>query len=92
VYSVSLPFIFINAPASATRSNLPELVNLTSVTNSFTVLDIIGSVGFVLGLLIETVADFQKFFFRNNPENKGKWCAIGKFSSWLPLLLALCTK
>merc|ERR1712079_901392 len=30
-----------------------------------------------LGLLCETVSDQQKFNFRNNPVNRGKWCAVG---------------
>lgn len=29
------------------------------------------------GLIIETIADWQKFKFKNNPENKGKWANIG---------------
>ena len=80
MFSVSLPVIFINAPASATHLN-PTLcsVNVTpDCQDSFTVIDIIGAVFFVIGLLIETVADFQKFFFKDNPENRGKWCYVGK--------------
>ncbi len=30
-----------------------------------------------VGLIIETIADWQKFKFKNNPENKGKWTDIG---------------
>ncbi|RJR29470.1 DUF1295 domain-containing protein [Candidatus Microgenomates bacterium] len=30
-----------------------------------------------LGLAIETVADYQKFVFKNNPKNKDKWIASG---------------
>ncbi len=29
------------------------------------------------GLIIETIADWQKFQFKNNPENKGKWTDVG---------------
>ena len=79
VYTVSLPVIFVNAPASASILNLPASVNFTnSIPNSFTVLDLIGVIFFVIGWLIETIADFQKFFFKNNPDNKGKWCNVGK--------------
>lgn len=31
----------------------------------------------VVGIVIETVADFQKFAFKNKPENKKKMCTIG---------------
>lgn len=79
MFTVSLPVIFINAPASASHLNLPDIVNVTGDRgNSFTVLDIIGGTFFVIGLLIETIADFQKFFFKDNPENRGKWCNVGK--------------
>ncbi len=30
-----------------------------------------------IGLVVETVADWQKFQFKNNPENKGKWVNLG---------------
>ncbi|KAK7114825.1 uncharacterized protein [Littorina saxatilis] len=65
VFTVSLPVIFVNAPASA------------DIAESFTAQDGVGIVLFVIGLLSETVADLQKFSFRNNPANKGKWCETG---------------
>ncbi|KAK7462535.1 hypothetical protein BaRGS_00038420 [Batillaria attramentaria] len=65
VFTVSLPVIFINAPASADQYDY------------ITPQDVVGIVLFVIGLLAETVADFQKFAFRNNPANKGKWCDTG---------------
>ncbi|XP_064599257.1 uncharacterized protein LOC135465831 [Liolophura sinensis] len=68
VFTVSLPVIFINAPVSA------------PIQPTLTAADIVGIIVFALGLLCETVADFQKFFFRNNIENKGKWCDKGLWS------------
>lgn len=34
-------------------------------------------VGWVVGLAVETVADWQKFLFKLKPENKGKWISTG---------------
>ncbi|CAL1544863.1 unnamed protein product [Lymnaea stagnalis] len=65
VFTVSLPVIFVNAPASAVKSDY------------ITPQDIIGFILFGIGLLTETVADLQKFSFRNDPANKGKWCNTG---------------
>ncbi|KAL8564607.1 hypothetical protein ACOMHN_032163 [Nucella lapillus] len=65
VFTVSLPVIFVNAPASA------------DLAESFSPQDGVGIALFVGGLLSETVADLQKFSFRNNPANKGKWCNRG---------------
>ncbi|MBN1168892.1 DUF1295 domain-containing protein, partial [Candidatus Woesebacteria bacterium] len=31
----------------------------------------------ILGLIIEAVADQQKFTFKNNPKNKGRWIDTG---------------
>ena len=67
VFTVSLPVIFINAPRSA------EYLS----PDSFTPMDIIGSILFATGLLCEAVSDQQKFSFRNNPENRGMWCQVG---------------
>lgn len=80
MYVVSLPVMFTNAPASANYLNLPlQEVNFTnSIEHSFTILDLIGSIGFLIGLIIETTADFQKFSFKNKPENKDKWCDVGE--------------
>lgn len=68
VFTVSLPVIFVNAPSSATKLN-PD--------NDWTPQDIVGAIFFVVGLLCEAFADIQKFNFRNDPNNKGKWCDIG---------------
>ena len=65
VFTVSLSVIFVNAEASAL------------VHPWWTAMDIVGLVLFCLGLLLEAVSDQQKFSFRNNPENKGKWCDTG---------------
>ncbi|XP_039029049.1 uncharacterized protein LOC120163107 isoform X3 [Hibiscus syriacus] len=39
--------------------------------------DIIGWIMWSVGLSIEATADQQKLFFKNSPENRGKWCNIG---------------
>jgi steroid 5-alpha reductase family enzyme len=40
---------------------------------------IIGLFIWLIGLLIESFADYQKFTFRNNPKNKGKWISNGLY-------------
>nr|XP_054748206.1 uncharacterized protein LOC129253805 [Lytechinus pictus] len=67
VFTVSLPVIFINAQKYDEGT-------------SFEALDYVGTVLFGIGLLIETIADQQKFNFRNDPANKGKWCQAGLWS------------
>ena len=71
VFTVSLPVMFINAPDSST---------FYADQNYFTAMDIIGSGLFAIGLLSEAVSDQQKFAFRNNPSNSGKWCDVGLWS------------
>jgi len=66
VFTVSLPVIFVNAPSSAQK-----------LYNSYTPMDIIGAAFFGIGLITEAISDQQKFNFRNNPENRGKWCQVG---------------
>lgn len=64
VFTVSLTVIFINSPV------LP-------LDQDFGPLDIVGSIVFGLGFLLESVADMQKFNFRQNKVNKGRWCDVG---------------
>jgi len=35
-----------------------------------------------IGLILETIADYQKYTFKNDPTNHGKWiqCGLWKFS------------
>ena len=42
-----------------------------------TVCDVVGTTLFALGLVLEAVSDQQKFNFRNNPANRGRWCDSG---------------
>lgn len=37
----------------------------------------LGIVVFFFGLAIEAIADWQKFVFKNNPQNKGQWIETG---------------
>jgi steroid 5-alpha reductase family enzyme len=61
VWTVSLPITILNSP-NVTKYPQPEF-GLTG--------DILGIVLFAIGLLMETVADWQKFSFRSkNPERK----------------------
>jgi steroid 5-alpha reductase family enzyme len=41
------------------------------------ILTFIGFVVWLTGFLIETISDYQKFKFNQNPENKGKWIESG---------------
>ncbi|UYV78891.1 hypothetical protein LAZ67_17000158 [Cordylochernes scorpioides] len=66
VYTVSLPVMMVNSPRK-TSANSPHIKVLTR-------LDFAGMVVFVVGLLCESIADFQKFRFKENPSTKGKWC------------------
>lgn len=34
----------------------------------------------VYGLLLECIADWQKYRFRNNKANDGRWCDVGLWS------------
>lgn len=63
VYTVSLPVMFVNSPVA------PQV--------TFGRTDYVGTSLFVIGFVIEFIADTHKFIFRNNPSNKGKWMDKG---------------
>ena len=73
VFTVSLPVIFINAPSSEVFTDWTAwdiTVRECLFTNQLNDILIKGGILFVLGLLVETVADIQKFNFRNDPANR----------------------
>ena len=68
MFTVSLPVTFSNSSTSASKSHGSMFG---------TVNDIVGSFLFGLGLVLETLADCQKFQFKDDPRNMGKWCTLG---------------
>ena len=70
VWTVSLPVTILNSP-NVTKFQQPAFG---------TGRDIAGVIMFVIGFLMESVSDIQKYRFRSRPENKGKVCDIGLFT------------
>mmetsp|Transcript_20117 Transcript_20117/g.39062 ORF Transcript_20117/g.39062 Transcript_20117/m.39062 type:complete len:336 (+) Transcript_20117:113-1120(+) len=68
VMAVSAPVVLVNSQCQSS-ANIPMGAS-----------DWVGFGIFVFGLLIEAISDQQKFSFRNDPANKGKWCAVGLWS------------
>lgn len=56
---------------------LPSLVLFLSFSPNLTPFAGVGVLLWLFGIVIEAVADMQKFQFKNNPANKGKWVDIG---------------
>ncbi len=56
---------------------IPTLIYLNSDTSGFGPLSFLGFLIWGSGLFIETIVDLQKFKFKNNPKNKGKWIQSG---------------
>lgn len=55
---------------------LPILL-LVEVSTHITILSIIGIAIWLVGLVIETIADAQKYAFKQDPNNEGKWIDSG---------------
>lgn len=56
----------------------PVVVLLSSeLILPFSVFQVLGLIIFLIGLIVETVSDWQKFVFKNNPKNKEKWIQSG---------------
>lgn len=64
VWVIMLPVIFFMTSYSEIGSR-----NITFM--------IIGLIVWLLGISIETISDMQKFKFKNDPANKGRWVNIG---------------
>jgi len=65
VWTVSLPVTFLNT---------------TAANPGLDARDVAGAAMFVAGLLVEAVADQQKFSFKSTPGNRGKYCDTGSWS------------
>mmetsp|Transcript_11104 Transcript_11104/g.21476 ORF Transcript_11104/g.21476 Transcript_11104/m.21476 type:complete len:318 (-) Transcript_11104:188-1141(-) len=64
---VSLPVIFVN---SVPAEDQPPLG----------IADVLGWIAFVVGFAVQAGADIQKYQFRADPANRGKFCASGFWS------------
>lgn len=56
---------------------LPVLVILSKPPLRPGVISVVGGIVWSIGLAIETVADWQKFHFKNRRENQGRWIQTG---------------
>ena len=56
---------------------IPAMYFFTNNQTTLTPLMLGGILIWLIGLIIESAADYQKFIFKNNPKNKGKWIATG---------------
>lgn len=72
VFLCALPLFIVN--------NFAASPSVTRNTSAVTVLDGVGWGLWILGWSFELVGDAQKTAFKNNPENRGKFCNEGLWS------------
>lgn len=60
--------------------SLPHTLGSTSSAAGTMTTTIVGSVLYVIGLVVETTADYQKWMFKSNSINSGKFCNVGLWS------------
>ncbi|KAF9612124.1 hypothetical protein IFM89_038307 [Coptis chinensis] len=70
-------FWFFQAVWVWTVSLPVTIANASDRNPSVKAQDIIGWIIYGLGFLIEAIADQEKLAFKNNQENRGKWCNVG---------------
>ena len=73
VWTVSLPVTILNSP------NVLKYDGQDQQPDFGTGRDIAGIILFVLGFILESVGDIQKYRFRSDTANKGKFCDVGFF-------------
>jgi len=75
VWVVLLPLLLVLKEPAPELSGFPA--SAASSSGQAGLLSLLGSGIWLAGLVIEALADWQKFRFRNNPANKGKFVNIG---------------
>ncbi len=70
-------FWFFQAIAVWVISIPATYLHLLSIETPFGIVMVLGVMVWAAGMIIETIADVQKFTFKNNPANKGKWIMTG---------------
>lgn len=72
VWLVSFPVTFVNTTVNPTVNEARVPFGCNN--------DYAGFLFIAIGLTCETIADFQKFWFRQDARNNGKWCDAGLWS------------
>ena len=79
---VSLPHTLASGVAAAPAAAEVEQGVTAAATSGFSLLglgpvQLAGVALFLMGFFLETAADLQKWFFKGDPSNKGKFCDVG---------------
>ena len=58
---------------------LPAIVGTAKDGRTFGAISIFGFLIYLCGVITETIADYQKFMFKSDPSNEGRWTNVGLF-------------